>query len=130
MNKSPEKNSVTSLETAIEHVRDIVSMFRRRGAKTEHAIPDVATILGLTPARTKSLFYRDGVWRLAEKEAEKIERRFVAHLDREISLTLEYAETLRAKRDQIILGLACKNQNYSRPISGCSSHGQRSHSAA
>lgn len=130
MNKSPEKDSVTSLETAIEHVRDIVSMFRRRGAKTEHAIPDVATILGLTPARTKSLFYRDGVWRLAEKEAEKIERRFVAHLDREIILSIEYTEQLRAKRDQVELGLACTRRNYSQPSSGSRSIGRRSHSAA
>jgi hypothetical protein len=111
MCKSKEFASVTGLEAAIGNVRDAVALIRRRGGKTEHAIVDVAGLFQLTPKRVKSLFYRDGIWRLACDEVARIEARFCAHLDREIALSVEYTEALRAKRNELTGREQCKNAN-------------------
>jgi hypothetical protein len=111
MNKSPEELSATLIEIAVTHVRDMVSMFRRRGVKSEHAMPEVADLLDLSPKRVKSLYYQDGVWGVPHSEVKKIERNFSAYLEREITLSIEYTENLRAKKRQLDLRLECKNSS-------------------
>lgn len=108
------------IEDAIGYVRDMVAMFRRRGLKSEHALPDVAATLELSLKRAKSLFYRE-IFAVACDEVEKIERRFVSHLDAEIALSIEYTESLRLKRDQISMRLECTNNDCSPLGSGCAS---------
>lgn len=130
MTKTRENYSVTAMEPIIGYVRDIVAMFRHRGMKTEYAIPEVAGILDLTPKRVKSIFYRDGLWKMAQDEAAKVERRFAEHLDAEIALSIEYTEQLRIKRDQLAMGLQCENQSYSPRCSGFGSAGSLARSAA
>lgn len=111
MTMSPEKLSAKLIEDAVTYVRDMVSMFRRRGVKSEHAMPEVADLLDLSPKRVKSLYYKDGIWNIAESEVKKIESRFDAYLDREIALSIEYTETLRLKKRQLSLGLECKEKS-------------------
>jgi hypothetical protein len=107
--KSPENISLDRLETVIGYVRDIVAMFRRRGHKTEYVMPEIAGLLDAKPQRVRSLFYRDKLWSMSEAEAARIERRFAEHIDREISITLDYVEGLRAKRNQLNLRLSCSD---------------------
>lgn len=109
MTTSPEDSSVNRLERVIEHVRDMVAMFRRRGEKTEYALPKIASLLDTKPHRVRSLFYRDKMWALPESEADRIEARFDAYLDREIVLSIEYTEALRVKKRQLNLVFECKN---------------------
>lgn len=124
MQNNTENNSAGSLEIVIRHVRDAVAFMRRRGAKTEHAIVDVAGMFELSPSRTKSLFYRDKMWGMACDEVARIEARFVAHLDREIALSVEYTEALRAKRNELNKGReACKNAASLLDTSGSGSIG-------
>lgn len=122
---APEKVSVTRLEELTGYVRDAVAMFRRRGHKSEHAMPQVADLLGSTPKRVKSLFYRDSVWGIVAAEADKIERRFAEHLDREIALSVQYTEELRAKKLQLTMKLEreCEDVGMSRPGFGCGATG-------
>lgn len=114
MTENREFFSVNYLEIAIGNVRDMVAMFRRRGVKSEHAMPEVAEILDISPKRVKSLFYRDGVWNIQKKEAQSIEARFVSYLDREIDLSIRYTEQLRLRKLQRNLGLKCEDQNSSQ----------------
>jgi hypothetical protein len=111
MTNSPEKSSATLVENAVTYVRDMVSMFRRRGIKSEYAMPEVADLLDLSPKRVKSLYYRDGVWNVQKSELKKIEARFADYLDREIALSMEYTETLRLKKRQLNLVLECKSSS-------------------
>jgi hypothetical protein len=111
MTNSPEKPSATLIENAVTYVRDMVSMFRRRGIKSEYAMPEVADLLDLSPKRVKSLYYRDGVWNVQKSELKKIEARFADYLDREIALSMEYTETLRLKKRQLNLVLECKSSS-------------------
>jgi hypothetical protein len=99
------------IENAVTYVRDMVSMFRRRGIKSEYAMPEVADLLDLSPKRVKSLYYRDGVWNVQKSELKKIEARFADYLDREIALSMEYTETLRLKKRQLNLVLECKSSS-------------------
>lgn len=125
MRSNTENNSAGSLEIVIQHVRDAVAFMRRRGAKTEHAIVDVANMFELSQSRTKSLFYRDKMWGMACDEVARIEARFVAHLDREIALSVEYTEALLAKRNELKGREACKNAASQRDTSGSGSIGSR-----
>lgn len=109
MTKSPETLSANMIGTAATYVRDMVSMFRRRGVKSEYAMPEVAELLDLSPKRVKSLYYMDGVWNVAHTEVKKIEKNFAVYLDREIALSIEYTENLRAKKRQLEMRLGCKN---------------------
>lgn len=111
MTESPETFSVNRLERVIEHVRDMVAMFRRRGEKTEYALPKIAGLLDTKPHRVKSLFYRDKMWALPEFEADRIEARFDAYLDREIALSIEYTEMLRVKKRQLNLVFECNEKS-------------------
>jgi hypothetical protein len=131
MSNSPEKISATALERVIECVRDVVMMRRRRGVKTEYALPEVAQIFDVTPKRAKSFFYRDGVWRIAVVEAQRIERRYLECLDHEIALSIEYTEALRVKRQQSSMRLQqCEDKNTSLRGSGFASIGSHARSAA
>lgn len=130
MNETREKLSATKMEATIGYVRDIVAMFRRRGLKTEYAIPEVAGLLDLSPKRVKTIFYRDGLWGMAQDEAERIERRFADHLDAEIALSIEYTEQLRIKRNQISMGLTCEQENLAPRGFGSASTGSLVRSAA
>lgn len=109
MNQSPQDTWGNHLDHVIEHVRDMVAMFRRRGEKTDYALPKIAELLGTKHHRVRSLFYAEKMWALSEKEADTIERRFSAYLDREIALSIEYTENLRAKKRQLEMRLECKS---------------------
>lgn len=111
MTPSPEAFSGNRLERVIEHVRDMVAMFRRSGEKTEYALPKIAALLDTKPHRVRSFFYRDKMWALPESEADRIESRFASYLDSEIALSIEYTETLRLKKRQLNLVLVCKNSS-------------------
>ena len=104
-----ERISVDRLETVIGYIRDTVAMFRRRGHKTEYVIPEIAGLLDTKPHRVRSLFYRDKLWPMSAAEADRIERRFAEHIDREIAITLDYVAGLRAKRNQLNLRLSCSD---------------------
>lgn len=120
MTQSPEKNSV-NIEEAVTYIRKMVARFRRRGAKTEYALPDVAKILDITPKRAKSLFYRDGVWAVTTDEVERIVAKYSVHLDLEIALSLEYTDSLIAEKRQLNLGITCDYPSSSRHGYGCES---------
>lgn len=111
MNASPEAFSGNRLDRVIGHVQDMVAMFRRRGEKTDYAFPKIATLLETKPHRVRSLFYRDKMWALPDSEADRIEARFDAYLDREITLSIEYTEMLRVKKRQLNMVLVCKNES-------------------
>jgi hypothetical protein len=111
MNTSPEESWGNRLDHVIEHVRDMVAMFRRRGEKTDYALPKIAELLGTKHHRVRSLFYAEKMWALSDTEANTIERRFSVYLDREIALSIEYTENLRAKKRQLDLRLECKNSS-------------------
>lgn len=123
MRNDTENNWVSILEPVICHVRDAVAFARRRGIKTEHAIRDISKVFSLTHARTYSLFYRHRMWGMACDEVARIEARFVAHLDREIALSVEYTEALLAKRNELKGREACKNAASQRDTSGSNSIG-------
>lgn len=123
MRKSIEIASTThsDIEVAIGYVRDSTAIERRRGALTKRAIFVVATLFGITPSRAKSLFYRENLWRIAQDEMARIEAGFIAHLDREIALSIEYTEQLRAKRNEIRGRTVCENAASSQATYGTAS---------
>lgn len=119
MPTSPEKLSVSRLESVIEIVRDMVAMFRGRGEKTEYALLKIADVLATRPHRVRSLFYRDKMWPMTADEALRIKCRFSGHIEHEITHLLDKVEMLRVKQRQLNLGIQCEQENSSAPGYGC-----------
>lgn len=113
MSKSPQKICVTRYQQIIEYAIQAISDFRARGVKTEYAIPDVAELLNTSPTRITSLHYQQKMWGMREDEADRIERGFLAHADREIARAIERTEALKLRKYQAEMRLECRSQGSS-----------------
>lgn len=99
------------LETAAQIVRDVVTAYRRRGAKVQHAFADAALDLDTTPRRIRALYYRDGVWAVAREEHDRLMRRWGRHLDEQMAQVQREAEAIQERRAQLKLNLDASEQD-------------------
>lgn len=130
MNNLPKKIAENRYSQVVEYVIHVFSDFRARGVKTDFATPDIATLLDITPARAYSLNYQSKLWGMREDEADRIERKYVEHTDREIARAIERTESLKLRKYQAEMRLECKKQNSRQFGYGLTSIVSRSRSAA
>ena len=119
MTKNTEKLSPSPAQRSVTIVREMVAMFRRRGLKSQHAMPEVAQKLGMSITRLRNLFYMD-TWRVRidADEAERLTQKYADYIDQEIAALLQMADDLRVKKQQLALDLECGNQSYAGPSFG------------
>lgn len=130
MSKLPKKIEQSRYSQVIEYVIHTFSDFRARGVKTDFAVPDVAAALDISAARVYSLNYQSKLWGMREDEADRIERNYVEHTDREIARALERTENLKLRKFQAEMSLECKRRNSEQSGCGFTSIGSLTRSVA
>lgn len=93
------------LDAARRIVCDVVTGYRRRGVKVDHAFADAALDLDTTPRRVRALYYRDGVWAVAREEHDRLMRRWGRHLDQRMAALEREAAAIQEQRAQLRLNL-------------------------
>lgn len=88
------------LRTVEEIVDDTVTFFRNRGHKRDVALEQTALALGLTPRRTRRIFYGEAV-ALLGVECRQIRQAFVCHLEKRADEYALKSETVRARLRQM-----------------------------
>jgi hypothetical protein len=101
-----DKSAGDCLEAAVRIVRDVACFYRQfAGLPTAHAIEAGACALDLSPNRSKSLFYRDKIWKLARAEHDRLLARYERHLDERQTILLAEVEKIRMQKMQLRLDL-------------------------
>lgn len=92
------------LRTVEEIVDDTIRFFRNRGHKRDVAIEQTALALGLTPRKTRSVFYGE-TFALLDCEIRHIRRAFARHLDERADDLARRSQEARMRRRQMDMEL-------------------------
>lgn len=87
-----------------EMIDDVVTAIRNHGFTREQAIEQAAMRLEMPPRRVKAMLYGETL-SVTRTEYDRLCLRFLAHLDAEAERLTNRAAALRARRQQMELGL-------------------------
>jgi hypothetical protein len=103
-NRSWKTSFQSNAETAIEVVRQCVSVLRSRGLKTDSALRDLAPELGVTHRRIRTLFHRDGIPVVLKNEWMQLRYRAGLFFLNEASRLRELADDHEERGNNLVSG--------------------------